>query len=131
MNLYNKTIQELIDLNLIEYKQIDDIINKSIRTEMRLVKRARAVVIKGVVLEKASELLVEAGAVVKHRTVWNAVGRTDYTRDEVLCALRTLRDDGVLQNIRTSGNNFQVFWALAVQPEVPGFSSIEDITPPE
>ena len=58
MNLYNKTIQELIDLNLIEYKQIDDIIKKSRRKDERESKRARAVVIKGVVLEKASELLV-------------------------------------------------------------------------
>ena len=109
MNILNKTIQNLIDENLITQSQVDELVKKNQRAEKRKARQVRRSEVKATVSEKITELLAAAGATVKHRTVWEAVGRDEFTRDEVLTALRSLREDGVLQNIRTSGNNFQVF----------------------
>ena len=127
MNILNKTIQTLLDDGVITWVQFSDIVNKNERIQKRLVKEKRRNEAKEVVTEKICELLTAPGATVKHRKVWESVGRDQYTRDEVLNALRSLRTDGVLQNIRMSGNNFQVFWALVDQPQAPGFSVNGDI----
>jgi len=68
---------------------------------------------------KMTELLTEPGQLIKHRAVWEAMGRDDYTRNEVLIALRTLRSAGFLKNIKKSNNNFQVFWTLASDSAEP------------
>lgn len=60
-----------------------------------------------------NEMLTEPGAVTQHRAVWNKVGRDAYERDTVLQALNNLKAEGLLENHRTSGNNFQVFWRRA------------------
>lgn len=127
MNILNKTIQDLISEGIITQAQIEDLIKKTERKTLRDAKKARAQFVKTTVTEKITELLSQPGATVKHRSVWEGVGREEYTRDEVLNALRSLRDDGVLQNIRTSGNNFQVFWALVSQPESPEFGTLDDV----
>jgi len=57
--------------------------------------------------------LSDPGSVTQHRAVWVAMGREDYTRDEILIALRDLRTIGFLKSYKKSNNNFQVFWALA------------------
>ena len=120
-NYLNLTVSQLISQGILTQEQLTQLINKKRRADERSAKQARREETKSLVKEALSEILVEPGATVKHRTVWNYIGRTDYSRDEVLNALQSLRDDGVLQNIRTSGNNFQVFWALVEQPVSPGF----------
>ena len=60
-----------------------------------------------------NEMLTEPGAVTQHRAVWERVGRDKYERDTVLQALNNLKKEGFLENHRTSGNNFQVYWRLA------------------
>ena len=120
-NYLNLTVSQLISQGILTQEQLTQLINKKRRADERSAKQARKEETKSLVKEALSEILVEPGATVKHRTVWNYIGRTDYSRDEVLNALQSLRDDGVLQNIRTSGNNFQVFWALVEQPVSPGF----------
>lgn len=61
-----------------------------------------------------SELLVEPGAVTQHRAVWNKVGGpSKFDRDVVLKAMNILRDQGVINNHQTSGNNFQIYWKRA------------------
>ena len=70
------------------------------------------------------ELLTEPGQLIKHRSVWVSMGREDYTRNQVLLALRLLRDQGHVKNIKKSNNNFQVFWALAQdEAEAAAFST--------
>ena len=127
MNILNKTVQDLITEGIITQTQIEDLIKKSQRKAQRTAKKARAEVVKTSVSEKLTELLSQPGATVKHRKVWEGVGREEFTRDEVLNALRSLRDEGVLQNIRTSGNNFQVFWAYVKQPEAAAFGTLDDV----
>lgn len=61
-----------------------------------------------------NELLVEPGAVTQHRPVWNKVGGpSKFDREVVLKAMNTLRDQGVINNHQTSGNNFQIYWKRA------------------
>ena len=71
-------------------------------------------------------LLKEAQDCVKHRTVWEAVGRDLATRDEVLNGLKALRDAGVLQSIKKSNNNFQIFWTLNQPQEEAAFATNGD-----
>ena len=67
--------------------------------------------------------LSDDGAVTQHRAVWVAMGKEDYTRDQILIALRDLRTMGFLKSFKKSNNNFQVFWALnSDEPEPAVFS---------
>ncbi len=63
-----------------------------------------------VVAEAALEILDTNEAMCNHRAIWDRVGRDKFERDDVLDALRALREEGVLETIKMSGNNFQVFW---------------------
>ena len=55
--------------------------------------------------------LTEGGSATTHRPVWNAAGRSEWTRDEVLNSLKALRAEGFARSFKLSTNNFQVFWA--------------------
>ena len=63
-----------------------------------------------VVMEAALEILDTTERMCNHREIWNRVGRDKFERDEVLDALRALREEGILETVKLSGNNFQVFW---------------------
>jgi hypothetical protein len=65
------------------------------------------------------EILIEKGIVTQHRQVWEAVGQDKFSRDQVLSALRSLRDVGFLKSFKPSGNNFQVYWARKVDLPEP------------
>jgi len=125
--MITKTVLQLIEEDIITLEQFHAIVLKNQRDKKRNDKKARAVIVRSKVSEALEDLLKKPGATVKHRTVWNAVGRNTHTRDEVLNAMRAMRQEGILQNIRTSNNNFQVFWAYVIQPESPSFGLIEDI----
>ena len=132
MSITNETtIETLIALGLINPDQVGEWNKRNVRKVKRTEKSIRAIEVKGIVHKKLTELLVEPGATVKHRSVWLRVGRTAFTRDEILSALRSLREDNVLQNIRTSTNNFQVFWAFVSQPESPVFGTLNDVVAPK
>ena len=120
----NTTVFSLIEAGLLSFDQVDPLIKKHQRASAREAKRLRLEETKACVLESLNTLLEKPGATVKHRTVWLSVGQDNFTRDEVLNALRSLRDEDVLQNIRTSNNNFQVFWAFVKQEEAQIFGTI-------
>ena len=124
----NTTVFSLIEEGLLTFEQINSLIKKNERAKSREAKKIRLQETKAKVSESLETLLKEPGATVKHRTVWLSVGQEDFTRDEVLNALRALRDEGVLQNIKTSNNNFQVFWAYVTQEEAQIFGTINDLT---
>ena len=63
-----------------------------------------------IVMEAALEILDTNEAMCNHRAIWNRVGRDKFERDDVLDALRALREEGILDTVKLSGNNFQVFW---------------------
>jgi len=51
-----------------------------------------------------------AGDLFKHRTVWEAIGRDIFTRDEVLTSLQAHKENFLVEQVRKGPNNFQVFW---------------------
>jgi len=97
--------------------------DKGARAVKRDARKARIAVVKGAVEEAALNILDTEGALTKHRAIWESVGRSEHTRDEVLDAMRELRDDGILSCVKLSGNNFQIFWTRG--PEAPA------VAPPE
>lgn len=123
----NQTVVAMVEEGLLTFEQVADLIKKNKRRKEREAKKERLNLTKVKVSESLTSLLKTPGATIKHRTVWLSVGKEDFTRDEVLNALRSLRDDGVLQNIRTSNNNFQVFWAYVKQEKAQIFGSIQDV----
>jgi len=89
----------------------------------RAVKRhARQVALEASVPEvraAALAILDTNDRMCNHREIWNRVGRDKFERDEVLSALRALREEGVLETVKLSGNNFQILWRRgAAAPEV-------------
>jgi hypothetical protein len=77
------------------------------------------------VMEAALEILDTNEAMCNHRAIWNRVGRDQFERDDVLDALRALREEGILDTVKLSGNNFQVFWRRgAAAPVVAAPSAV-------
>jgi hypothetical protein len=83
---------------------------KGQRALKRQSRQAQLAATVPVVMEAALEILDTNEAMCNHRAIWNRVGRDKFERDDVLGALRALREEGVLETIKLSGNNFQVFW---------------------
>tara|TARA_Y100000593_G_scaffold60586_1_gene112359 strand:+ start:329 stop:721 length:393 start_codon:yes stop_codon:yes gene_type:complete len=129
--MITKTIAQLIEEDVITLEQFHEAILKNKRIKKRNLKKSRNKLVKEKVCSALKILLEKPGATVKHRTVWNFIGRDEYTRDEILVALRSLRSDGILQNIKTSNNNFQVFWAYVKQPEAEKFCTLNNIADKE
>jgi len=87
---------------------------KGIRAALKAGKVVRQLECNDVVEAAFLELTAD-GAVTQHRPIWVAVGKSTWTRDEVLNSLKVLRDAGQARTFKLSNNNFQIFWA---QPEV-------------
>ena len=84
--------------------------DKGSRALSRQVKETRAALVRGPVEAQVKEMLSEDDAHIQHRAVWIAAGRDEYTRDEVLTAMKDMRDESLLETVNSSGNNFQIFW---------------------
>ena len=91
------------------------------RRRARFMKRTNQLNCNEAVREALNTTLTEPGQATQHRAVWNAVGREDFTREQVLTSLQLLRDQGVLRSFKASGNNFQVFWARNEEPPAGEF----------
>ena len=115
-NFNQNTLQSLIDACVITEADAEKLQRKAVRIQKKAAKEARATATLALVREAFTELTAE-GNPTQHRAVWNKVGRQDFERDEVLQALRTLRDLGEARTYKLSNNNFQVFWAQPL-PEV-------------
>ena len=110
MSFNQNTIQSLVDAGVLTQSDVDKLQRKAVRIQAKAEKDARA--------ETTLSLVrVAEGTPTQHRAVWNKVGRTDFERDEVLNALKSLRDSDEARTYKLSNNNFQVFWAQPV-PEV-------------
>ena len=112
-NFYDNTLGDLLDAGVITYQDVAKLKRKAVRIQKKAAKAARAEVTLGLVRDAFNELTAEGNA-TQHRAVWNKVGRADFERDEVLDALKSLRDAGEARTYKLSNNNFQVFWAQPV-----------------
>lgn len=110
---------EAVGLSVRGFIELDDngdlaLTDKAFRALRRFERDNEIAVATEAVRDAINEILVEPGSVTQHRAVWNAVGGPDkFERDTVLQALNALKAEGVLNNHRTSGNNFQIFWKRA------------------
>jgi aryl-alcohol dehydrogenase-like predicted oxidoreductase len=110
MSFNQKTLQELVDSGVITAADVAKFEKRLARLDKKAAKEARAAEVLTRVGEAFHELTKE-GMPTKHRAVWEKVGREAHSRDEVLDALRTLRDNGEARTYKLSNNNFQIFWA--------------------
>ncbi len=110
MNHYEniQALNVLVESGIISAKDWLRLSKKSKRLQEKAEKEAR----QSEVNDKVKEVLdgIEEGTLFKHRQVWEAVGREAFERDEVLKSLRFWRDELEIQQVRKSGNNFQIFW---------------------
>ena len=121
------TLSSLIAAGVITYKDAAKLKRKAVRIQAKRAKAARHETCISLVRDAFQELTSE-GSPTQHRAVWNKVGRLDFERDEVLNALKALRDAGEARTCKLSNNNFQVFWAQPV-PEVTEDENGEDVIP--
>ena len=121
------TLSSLIAAGILTQSDVDKLQRKAVRIQKKNAKAARAEVTLGLVRVAFNELTAE-GNPTQHRAVWNKVGRADFERDEVLDALKSLRDAGEARTYKLSNNNFQVFWAQPV-PEVETNEDGEEVIP--
>ena len=101
-------IRHLFINDIISHKTFQALIKKDERLKAKQAKEVRQTAVNVVVGEHLESL--EPGKLFKHRTVWEAVGRDDFTRDEVLTALQACKENSLVEQVRKGPNNFQVFW---------------------
>ena len=79
------------------------------------------------VSDAALKILDTQEARASHRQIWTAAGGdASFTRNEVLDALRHLRDEGILANDKTSSNNFQISWMRG--PSAPPVTPTKEVS---
>jgi hypothetical protein len=111
-----KTISRLFICGLLSGKEFKRLEKKSEKMEDKLRKDIRQGDVNDVVEQHLESLT--AGDLFKHRTVWEAIGREEFTRDEVLTALQTHKENFLVVQVRKGDNNFQVFWTVTPVSEV-------------
>ena len=121
------TLSSLIAAGVMTYQDAAKLKRKAMRVQAKRAKVARHETCIELVREAFQALTVE-GNPTQHRAVWNKVGRDTFQREEVLNALKALRDMGEARTYKLSNNNFQVFWAQPV-PEVTEDENGEEVIP--
>jgi hypothetical protein len=109
-------VRHLFLNGVINHKTFRTLIKRCEKLKAKQAKEVRQASVTGVV-ERHLESL-EPGKLFKHRTVWEAVGRDEFTRDEVLTALQACKETGLVEQVRKGPNNFQIFWARVLNDEV-------------
>jgi hypothetical protein len=107
----------LLAEGVINQAEFDRFEKRIVKAQNKALKEARQEEVNSHV--ETHLLSITPGELFKHRTVWEAVGRGEFTRDEVLKALQAHKEDGLVDQVRKGPNNFQVFWTRH-QKEVAG-----------
>ena len=108
-------IRHLFINDVISHSTFKALIRKDERLKAKQAKEVRQSAVNEVVGVHLESL--EPGKPFKHRAVWEAVGREEFTRDEVLKALQAFKSSGLVEQVRKGPNNFQVFWARCLNDE--------------
>jgi hypothetical protein len=111
-----EAIRHLFIKGLINRKLFDSLIKKAEKLKVKQAKELRQAEVNDVVEAHLESLT--PGDLFKHRTVWEAVGRDEFTRDEVLTSLQAHKENFLVEQVRKGPNNFQVFWKVAQVDEV-------------
>jgi hypothetical protein len=116
-SFFSFTVHDLFMMGVLKDTEVVRLNKKHIRLNKKRNKDLRQSDVNDAV-EKHLETL-EPGKLFKHRTVWEALGRDDFTRDEILTALQAHKENSLCAQVRKGDNNFQVFWTRALNEE-PG-----------
>ena len=111
-----EAIRHLFIKGLINRKLFDSLIKKAEKLKVKQAKELRQAEVNDVVEAHLESLT--PGDLFKHRTAWEAVGRDEFTRDEVLTSLQAHKENFIVEQVRKGPNNFQVFWTVAQVDEV-------------
>jgi len=114
-SFFQFTVADLRLMGVLSSKDIVRLEKKHVRLNAKRRKELRQSEVNDVV-EKHLESL-EPGKLFKHRSVWEAVGILDFTRDEVLTALQVHKENFLVEQVRKGPNNFQVFWTRCLNDE--------------
>jgi len=109
-------IRHLFINDIISHSTFKALIKKDERLKVKQAKEVRQTAVNVVVGEHLESLT--PGDLFKHRTVWEALGREEFTRDEVLKALQMHKENFLVEQVRKGDNNFQVFWTRVLNNEV-------------
>jgi len=107
-SFFQFTVADLRLMGVLSSKDIVRLEKKHVRLNAKRNKELRQFEVNDVVEAHLESLT--AGDLFKHRTVWEAVGRDAFTRDEVLTALQAHKENFLVEQVRKGPNNFQVFW---------------------
>ena len=89
---------------------------KATRGENRSAKKEAIAAISGTVREAVATVAGGTDKLFRLDDVLKASGLDKGThRDNILQCLRNLRDEGVLESVKLSDNNFQIFWKLTAE----------------
>ena len=107
-----QAINILFNNEIINYDTRASLIKRAERLAKGAAKKARQAEVNA---EVATHLMmITPGELFKHRRVWEAAGRTAFTRDEISKALQFHKDCELVKQVRKGPNNFQVFWTRCV-----------------
>jgi len=101
-------IRYLFINDLISHSTFKALIKKDERLKAKQAKEVRQTAVNVVVAEHLESLT--PGELFKHRSVWEAIGREEFSRGEVLNALQAHKENFLVEQVRKGPNNFQVFW---------------------
>ena len=114
-SFFQFTVADLRLMGVLKDTDVERLEKKHIRLNAKRNKELRQSEVNDVVEAHLESL--EPGNLFKHRTVWEAVGRDTFTRDEVLTALQAHKENFLVEQIRKGPNNFQVFWTRCLNDE--------------
>ena len=114
-SFFQFTVADLRLMGVLSSKDIVRLEKKHVRLNAKRNKELRQFEVNDVVEAHLESLT--AGDLFKHRTVWEAVGREEFTRDEVLSALQVHKENFLVEQVRKGPNNFQVFWTRCLNDE--------------
>jgi len=114
-SFFQFTVADLRLMGVLSSKDIVRLEKKHVRLNAKRNKELRQFEVNDVVEAHLESLTT--GDLFKHRTVWEAVGREEFTRDEVLSALQVHKENFLVEQVRKGPNNFQVFWTRCLNNE--------------
>ena len=114
-SFWDFTVSELLLMGVLKDTEVEKLSKKHVRLNAKRNKDLRQSIVNDVIEAHLESL--EPGKLFKHRTVWEAVGRDEFTRDEVLTALQVHKENFLVEQVRKGPNNFQVFWTRCLNDE--------------
>ena len=119
-SLENLTPVQLFELSVGGFLEVNEgslrFSKKAARGENRSAKKEAIDAISGTVREAVSTVAGGTDKLFRLDDVLKTSGLDKTThRDGILQCLRNLRDEGILESVKLSDNNFQIFWKLTAE----------------